>query len=104
MHPEEFINNVVDSIESLVTLYAQGRNGPTYLGAKLDELELTSDQREDVLALIRLAVGEATHSIICGIEGSSSLGNSQQIYKLLDEDGNELTGQLDALLYERLEE
>jgi len=104
MQPQEFIDNVVDSMESLVSLYAEGKNGPTYLGSELDKIGLTNDQRNQVLSLIRLAVSEATHSIICGIEGTASLGNSQQMYKLLDEDGNELTGQLDALLHERLEE
>lgn len=104
MRPQEFIDNVLDSIESLVSLYAQGKSGHTYLGSELDKIGLSIDQREQVLALIRLAVGEATHSIICGIEGTASLGNSQQMYRLLDEEGNELTGQLDALLYERLEE
>lgn len=103
MQPQEFIDNVVDSIEFLVSLYAQGKNGPTYLGSELDKIELTHEQRDQVLALLRLAVGEATHSVICGIEGTAALGKSQQMYKLLDEDGNELTGQLDVLLYERLE-
>lgn len=104
MQPQEFIDNVVASIESLVSLYAQGKNGPTYIGSELDKIGLTADQRAQVLGLIRLAVGEATHSIICGIEGTASLGNNQQMYRLLDAGGNELTGQLDALLYERLEE
>lgn len=104
MTPEDFIDNVVESIESLVSLYSQGSEGPTYLGSELDKIGLSDDQREKVLGLIKLAVGEATHSIICGIEGTSSLGNSQQMYKLLDEQGNELTGELDSLLYEKLEE
>lgn len=104
MSPEEFIDNVIESLDSLVELYSQGKGGPTYLGAELDKIGLTAEQREKVLALIRLALGEATHNIICGIEGTASLGNSQQIYRLLDEDGNELTGELDALLYEKLEE
>ena len=104
MTPEVFIDNVVESIESLVSLYSLGSKGPTYLGAELDSIGLTSEQREKVLALVKLAVGEATHSIISGIEGSSSLGTSQQMYKLMDEDGSELTGELDSLLYEKLEE
>lgn len=104
MAPEEFIDNVVESIDSLAELYAQGKSGPTYLGAELDNIGLSVEQRERVLALIRLALGEATHSMICGIEGTASLGSSQQIYRLLDEEGNELTGELDALLYAKLEE
>lgn len=103
MTPERFIENVVESIDSLVSLYSQGAKGPTFLGSELDKIGLNPDQREKVLALIQLAVGEATHSLICGIEGTSSLGGNQQMYKLLDEEGNELTGELDALLYDKLE-
>lgn len=104
MTPEKFIDNVKESIDSLNELYSQGKNGPTYLGSKLDDIGLTTDQRKKVLDLIELAVGEATHNIICGIEGSASLGSDQQIYKLLDESNNEITGELDSLLYEKLEE
>ncbi|MGS0724758.1 hypothetical protein ACVBKF_01120 [Shewanella sp. 0m-11] len=104
MTPEEFIDNVVESIDSLVSLYSQGSEGPTYLGSKLDNMGLSAEQRERVLGLIHLAVGEASHLLISGIEGTVSLGIDQQIYKLLDEEGNELTGELDVLLYEKLEE
>ena len=104
MTPERFIDNVVESIDSLVSLYSQGSEGPTYLGSELDNIGLSSEQREKVLSLIKLAVGEATHSLICGIEGTSCLGKDQQMYKLFDENGKELTGELDVLLYEKLEE
>jgi hypothetical protein len=103
MSPKEFINNVVKSIDCLVTSYSKGREGPTYLGYELDNIGLTLLQREKVLALVKLAVGEATHNIICGIEGAVSLGGSQQSYKLIDETGNELTGELGELLYKKLE-
>lgn len=76
----------------------------TWVGLKLEEIGLSSEQREQVLARIRVVVGEAAHSLICGMEGTASLGQSHQMYKLLDENGNVLTGELDALPYERLEE
>lgn len=103
MKPQEFIDNVVDSMKSLVAMYTQGRHGDTWVGFKLDEIGLSNEQREQVLSLIRVVVGEATHSLICGIEGATSLGKSQQTYRLLDQDGNVLSGELDSLLYERLE-
>jgi len=82
-------------------LYAQGSQGETRLGALLDGLALADGQREQILALIKLAIDDATYQLVCGIEGSASLGDSQQDYTLLDEDGNTLTGALDALLYDR---
>lgn len=102
MHAKKFIDGIVASNASLLAMYAQGRLGQTRLGTLLDGLPLADGQREQVLALIKLAIDDATYQLVCGIEGSASLGDSQQDYTLLDEEGNTLTGALDALLYERL--
>lgn len=102
MHAKKFIDGVVTSNASLLAMYAQGRQGQTRLGTLLDGLPLADGQREQVLALIKLAIDDATYQLVCGIEGSASLGDSQQDYTLLDEEGHTLTGALDALLYERL--
>ena len=102
MHAKKFIDGVVASNASLLAMYAQGRQGQTRLGTLLDGLPLADGQREQVLALIKLAIDDATYQLVCGIEGSASLSDSQQDYTLLDEEGHTLTGALDALLYERL--
>ena len=102
MYAKKFIDDVVASNASLLALYAQGRQGQTQLGALLDGLTLAEGQREQVLALIKLAIDDATYQLVCGIEGGASLGDGQQDYTLLDEDGNTLTGALDVLLYDRL--
>ena len=102
MQAKKFIDDVVAANASLLALYAQGRQGQTRLGALLDGLALAEEQREQVLALIALAIDDATYQLVCGIEGSAALGDSQQEYTLLDEEGNTLTGALDSLLYERL--
>lgn len=103
MTSEKFIDNVLASINLMIKQYSQGRNGPTVIGAQLDKLDLTEDQREKVLSILKMAVGEATHNIISGIEGAVSLGSSQEAYKLFDSQGNELTGGLNELLYAKLE-
>ena len=102
MQAKKFIDDVVASNASLLALYTQGRQGQTRLGAMLDALKLADSQRMQVLAMIKLAIDESTYQLMCGIEGSASLGDSQQDYTLLDEEGNTLTGALDALLYDRL--
>lgn len=102
MQAKKFIDDVVASNASLLDLYAQGRQGQTRLGAMLDALELAHSQRARVLAIVKLAIEESTYQLICGIEGSAALGDSQQDYTLLDEDGHTLTGELDTLLYQRL--
>ena len=102
MHAKKFIDDVVASNASLLALYAQGREGQTRLGAQLDGLALAQGQREQVLALIKLAIDDATYQLVCGIEGSASLGDGPPDYTLVYEDGHTLTGALDVLLYDRL--
>lgn len=101
--PGEFVERVVESMLHLTELYAQGDDGGTYLGWKLDDMHLSEVQRQDVLTLIRIAVGEATHCLISGLEGDVSLGGMQQSFRLLDGTGSELTGELGERLYKRLE-
>ena len=102
MNPEEFVENIKLEIESTVSLYSEGANGQTELGSKLDSLNLSSIQREEVLSLIKLGIEVSTFTLISAIEGSASLNDSQEMYKVISENGDELTGELDDLFYEKV--
>ena len=78
MHAKKFIDDVVASNASLLALYAQGRQGQTQLGALLDGLALAEGQREQVLALIKLAIDDATYQLVCGIGVSNRQGHGRQ--------------------------
>lgn len=99
---EKFVEGVVESMLHMAELYSRGKDGGTALGWKLDDMSLSETQRQDVLAIVRLAVGEATHCLICGIEGTVALGDLQQGFRLVDSTGSELAGDLGELLYEKL--
>lgn len=103
MTPEMFIASVVHSMQNLTARYAEGHGGGTYLGAKVEDLGLNEMQKRYVWALVRLAVGEATHNLICGIEGQVTMGSEKLSCTLLEESGLRLTGGLSELLYEKLE-
>lgn len=104
MKPEEFIGCIKSEIETSTNLYSQGLHGGTEVGSKIDALGLGLDQREMVVSLIKQAMEEATYTLICGLEGEASIGGSQQQYKLLDEDGNVLSGDLSSIFYEAVME
>ncbi len=101
MTPEQFIENVSKEIDSLVALYAQGSSGQTEVGTKLDSLGLPQETKEQIVGLIHQAINESTYNLICGLEGTASLSGTQEIYKISDEQGNELSGNLDGLFYEQ---
>ncbi len=101
MTPEQLIGNISKEIDSLVALYAQGSSGHTEVGVKLDSLGLSQEIKEQVVGLIHQAIIESTYNLICGLEGSASLAGTQESYKISDEQGNELSGNLDGLFYEQ---
>jgi len=104
MKPEELVINIKAEINSLIKQYAKGVFGKTEIGKRLDELGLSELQRNEVISLLRAAVEESTYNLIAGLEGSASLGGTQECYSILDENGNELTGELDTLYYKAVME
>lgn len=104
MKPEELIGCIKSEIEESANLYSQGLSGGTDVGSKIDALGLGSAQREMVVSLIKQAMEEFTYTLICGLEGEASVGGGQQQYKLLDEAGNELSGDLSSIFYEAVME
>ena len=104
MSPDQLVRNIKAEIESLVFLYAQGSEGQTEIGTKLDSLNLSPQLKAEVVSLIEQAIKESTYNLISGLEGSASLAGTQETYKITDESGNELSGELDVLFYEQVME
>jgi len=104
MKPEQLIANIKVEIENLVSLYGKGSEVQTDLGIKLDSLGLSSEVKEQFVGLIKQAIEESTYNIICGLEGVASIAGTQECYKIKDESGNKLSGDLDSLFYEQIME
>lgn len=100
MNPDQLVKNIKTEIEGLVSLYAQGSEGQTEIGTKLDSLNMSPELKSEVVSLIEQAIKESIYNLISGLEGSASLAGTQEIYKITDESGSELSGKLDALFYE----
>lgn len=102
MRPEDLVNSIKSEIGGISDLYAQGAAGETEVGVKLDALGLNDSQHSEVILLIKKAMEEAAYTLICGLEGEASIGGTQHTYRILDEAGNELSGELGALFYDAL--
>ena len=44
------------------------------------------------------------YSVLLGLDGAASISGEQLLYRLYDEEGNELLGELEGLAYERFHE
>lgn len=94
MSSEQLIRNIKIEIESLVFLYAQGSEGQTEIGTKLDSLNISSELKAEVVSLIEQAIKESTYNLISVFDGSASLAGTQEMYKITTESGKELSGEL----------
>ncbi len=96
MNSEEFVSLLKSELDNSFELYA---NKESYIGSKLDSLELSPENKDDVLALVKEAVTENLYVLLSALEGSSSLAGNQQIYTVLDENNSTVSGELDSEFY-----
>jgi len=102
MTPNKFVENIKSEIDFIVKQYSKGTQGQTELGTRLDSLELNNDQRQEVLALLKLAAQESVYTVICGLDGGASLGEDQETFQIYDESENNISGELGVLFYEKV--
>jgi hypothetical protein len=72
--------------------------------SRLDQLTsagLNVDQIHLVKEIFNDSFTDAFYTVLMGLEGEASIGNHQMSYKLFDENGNELTGELECLAWEK---
>lgn len=58
----------------------------------LRSLDIDVGQLSIVREMMDVCLHDILYTILLGIDGAASIGNTQHLYKLFDEEGNELTG------------
>ena len=96
MNSEKFVSLLKSELDNSFELYA---SKDSYIGSKLDSLELSPENKGEVLALVKEAVTENLYVLLCALEGSSSLAGNQQIYTVSDENNSTVSGELDSEFY-----
>jgi len=91
MRPEEFVKGFHLEKEALLGLYFSS-NPTTQVGETIRSLNLTEDQVTKLKSLLDGALTDMCYTILLGLDGEAQIGGVQEIYKIYDEGGNELTG------------
>lgn len=100
MNPEEFVKNVFKEKEYLVRTYSAS-NGQTHVNTLIETLDLTAKQKKILIKAIDAALTDGFYTLLLGLDGAASIGEKQEMYKLTDEQGNELTGgEIEAFAWE----
>lgn len=105
MNAKEFVELFYTEKNNILKLYFDNPQN-TEVGLKIDNLDLTTEQMEKMKSIIDTVLTDAMYTILLGLDGEASIGNVQQIYKIYDEDGYEISnsGEIEQYAYEYFQE
>ena len=100
MDAKQFVANWKAEKES----YLESIKGSGTLAAKqVSAMHLSEFQARQLEQLLDTVLTDVMYTLLLGLDGCANIGGSQQIYKILDEDGNVVstTGDIEAEAYEQ---
>jgi hypothetical protein len=102
MNAVEFAKNFYLEKKSLLDLYFDSQS-KTEVSNLIEDLQLESEKLERLKQILNGVLTDAFYTILLGLEGSTSIGNSnQEQFQIIDEEGNLLSecGELEAEAFE----
>jgi len=104
MTTEEFAKNFYLEKKSLLkSSFDFEADRMTYVSTKIQELQLDNEQTEKLKHIISSLLTDTFYTVLLGLDGSTSIGNSnQEVFKIYDEQENLISdcGKLEAEAYE----
>jgi hypothetical protein len=85
MNSETFVKNFFEEKQSLLNEYLKGQD--TSVAHKIKLMDLSEKQREILEEMLDDVLTDSFYSILLGLSGSASIGNTQKSYSIYDEDG-----------------
>ena len=103
MTSDEFAKNFyIEKLNILKSCFEEQPQYPSAVNTKIKEMTLDSTQQEQLKIVIDTLLTDVFYSILLGLEGENPIGNTQQTYKIYDEEGNLISdcGELEASAYQ----
>ena len=103
MTSDEFAKNFyLEKLNILKSCFEEQPQYPSTVNAKIKEMGLSNTQQEQLKDVIDTLLTDVFYSVLLGLDGESSIGNTQHTYKIHDEEGNLIShcGELEASAYE----
>jgi hypothetical protein len=97
--PEEFVECCAKERASLLKMYMNPRSG-SRVAREIASLALSGEQKEVMKSVVGGLLTDVFYTVLLGLDGAAPIGGRQVSYQLLDEEGNELTGELEGLAWE----
>ncbi|WP_431124696.1 hypothetical protein [Flagellimonas flava] len=103
MTTEEFVNAFYTEKQGLVEEYISEET-ETEVGHLIKSLNLNDQQNEIMKKVLDTSFTDIFYSILLGLDGCASIGGIQEMYDLKDENGNQLSGEIEGYAYEYFHE
>ena len=91
MTSEEFVVGFDKERKNLMDLYFHS-DSETDVGQMIQSLHLDEERIKVLKGIVNGTIRDVMYSILLGLDGEATIGDRQEAYRLLDENGNELTG------------
>ncbi len=91
MTAEEFVKAFYLEKESLFNSAFDANNKST-ISSLIKELNLDIENNKKLEQIISTLLTDTFYTILLGLDGAASIGDTQHLYQISDEDGNEISG------------
>ena len=88
MNAEEFVKNFLFEKENILKSYFDNNNYRNDVSEKISDLNLSKENQLKLKEIISSVLKDSFYSILLGLDGSASIGETQQIFKIYDENDN----------------
>ena len=103
MNTEEFVKSFHTEKQDFLKEYLS-ENPETEVGRLIQSLNLTDEQNGIMEKIINGTLTDVFYTILLGLDGCASIGGIQEMYDLKDENGNQLSGEIEGYAYEYFHE
>ncbi|HWJ29327.1 MAG TPA: hypothetical protein VNS32_22495 [Flavisolibacter sp.] len=90
MTSEDFVKGFYLEKEKLLKIYFSP-DPKTQVGLDINSLNPTKEQKAKLKSILDGALTDMCYTILLGLDGEAQIGGIQEMYRLYDENGNELT-------------
>jgi hypothetical protein len=92
MTSEQFVAFFYREKQSLLNSYIGDTPDTLYATNLIEQLKLDENGKNILAKILDTTLTDAFYTILLGLDGAANIGGAQHLYKLYDEDNNELTG------------
>ena len=103
MTSEEFVKAFYSEKQNFLKEYLS-ENSETEVGQLIMSLNLTEQQNEIMKKILDSSLTDIFYNILLGLDGCASIGGTQEMYDLKDENGNQLSGEIEGYAYKYFHE